>query len=153
MLILFPAPLSVIAQEQLKLESLSEEGTFRVEMIWIPDEIGSDNTFSIHFIEPETGLEIEEIEYDLILVRGESGTQELHLIEQTATQQKLRFDEPGPYTIRIDDIDGLGEGASFSIQVTPEFQSGTLYIVGTAMLATLFLASRNSNSLFRLRTK
>ncbi|MCI0560605.1 MAG: hypothetical protein MN733_19125 [Nitrososphaera sp.] len=152
-LISFFAANSAGAQEQLKLESLSDEGTFRVEMIWIPDDIGSDNTFSIRFIEPETNLEIEDIEYSLVLSQGDSGIQELRRVDQTATQQKIRFAEQGSYNIMIDDIDGLGEGASFSIQVTPEFPAGTVAIIGAGIAAMLISARRNRNDLFRLGTR
>ena len=119
-----------------------------VEMIWTPDDIGRDNTFSIRFIESDTGEEMEYVEYTII-VYGEDGSQQLRRVDQTASEQRFSFKEAGAYTIRIDDIDGLGEGASFPIQVTPEFPAGTLMAIAGLVGVIAILASRNSNSLFR----
>jgi len=140
---------SANAQQQIKLESMSDQGTFKVEMIWTPADIGSDNTFSIRFIEPETGIEMEEMEYNLLLYHGD-GVQKLRRVDQIATQQKLNFEEIGSYTIKIDDIEGLGEGATFSIQVTPEFPAGIIAVVAAAVGAIIFAGRINSKNLFRL---
>jgi hypothetical protein len=59
------ALLPVEAQGQIRLEAVSEQGTFRVEVMWISNPIGSPNTFEIHFIDPDTGSEIEDIKYDI----------------------------------------------------------------------------------------
>lgn len=136
------------AQEQISLEALSDQGTFIVEIIWIPDDIGRDNTFSISFIESVTSTQMEEMKYNII-VYDEDGSQQLRRVDQTASEQRFSFEEPGSYTIRIDDIDGLGESASFPIQVTPEFPAGMLGVVAGLMGAIAVLAHRNSNNLFR----
>jgi hypothetical protein len=136
------------AQQQIRLEALTEEGTFIVEIMWTPDDIGRDNTFSIRFIEPETSSEMEEMRYNII-VYEESGSQQLRRMDQTASEQRFSFEEAGSYTIRIDDIDGLGEGASFPIRVTPEFPPGIIGAVAGLMGAIAILARRNSNNLFR----
>jgi hypothetical protein len=136
------------AQQQIQLETLTEEGTFIVEIIWTPDDIGRDNTFSIRFIEPETSTEMVDMKYNII-VYEESGSQQLRRVDQTATEQRFSFEQAGSYTIRIDDIDGLGEGASFPIQVTPEFPAGIIGAVAGLMGAIAILARRNSNNLFR----
>jgi hypothetical protein len=136
------------AQQQISLEALSDQGTFIVEIIWTPDDIGRDNTFEIRFIEPETSTEIEEMEYD-IMVYEESGSQQLRRVDQTTSEQRLSFEEPGSYTLRIDDIEGLGESASFPIQVTPEFPVGVLGVLAGLIGAIAILARRNSNNLFR----
>jgi hypothetical protein len=136
------------AQQRISLEALSDQGTFIVEIIWTPADIGRDNTFSIRFIEPETSAEIEEMEYNIIVYEA-SGSQQLRRVDQTASEQRFSFEEPGSYTIRIDDIDGLGESASFPIQVTPEFPAGVLGVVAGLIGAIAILARRNSNNLFR----
>ncbi len=136
------------AQEQIQLEALSDQGTFIVEIIWTPDDIGRDNAFSIRFIEPETSTEMLDMEYSII-VYEESGSQQLRRVGQTASEQRFSFEEPGSYTIRIDNIDGLGEGASFPIQVTPEFPASILGVVAGVMGVMAILARRNSNNLFR----
>jgi hypothetical protein len=136
------------AQQQIQLEALSDQGTFMVEMLWTPNEIGRDNTFSISFIEPETGLELEDMEYNII-VYEEDNILKLRRVDQTATQQRFSFEEPGSYTIRIDDIDGLGESVNFPIQVTPEFPAGMIGVMVALMATAVIIGRRNSNNLFR----
>jgi len=136
------------AQEQIQLEANTDQGTFIVEMLWTPNDIGRDNAFLIRFIEPETGAEMEDMKYDLLVLQGENGVQKLRRVDQIATQQVFRFDEPGAYTIKIDDIDGLGEGAAFSINVIPEFPGGALS-VGAAIGAAIVAGRRYSYDLFR----
>ena len=72
---------------------------------------------------------------------------------QLAGQQAFTFKEPGPYTITIDNIEGLGEGVKMPIQVTPEFPAGILALVAVAALAaSVIFVSRirggNGSNLF-----
>ena len=118
MLLLVPLP--AFAQEQITLEAASDQGTFTVKIEWTPADIGAENTFEIHFIEPETGKEIEDVVYDFAI--DQAGTTLLTREGQTSNTQRVAFSESGPYTILVSDIDDLGENASFPVQVTPEFQ-------------------------------
>ena len=139
------------AQEQIVLEAASDQGTFTVEITWTPDDIGSAHAFDLRFIEPETGIEIEDIVYDFSIYRD--GDREELRRDQTATRQEFTFDEQGAYEIRIDDIDGLGEGVAVPIQVTPEFPLGALMLAAAALGAAVLFAKRNSNNLFRLHDR
>ena len=134
------ALLPVEAQGQIRLEAVSEQGTFRVEVMWISNPIGSPNTFEIHFIDPETGSEIEDIKYD-ISIYGNNSTQEFRRLDQVSTVQQISFEEQGSYEIRIDDIDDLGEGVTIPIKVTSEFQYEAFIfaaaVAGLALVATL----------------
>ena len=134
------ALLPVAAQEQIKLEALSEQGTFRVEIFWISNHIGSPNTFEIHFIDPDTGMEIEDIKYD-ISIYGDNNTQEFRRVDQISTVQQISFEEQRSYEIRIDDIEDLGEGVTIPIKVTSEFHYEVFIFaaaaVGLALVATL----------------
>ena len=138
----------------IMLEALSDQGTFRVEVAWTSADIGADNTFGIHFIEPETNIELEDIRYDILLFSGDNTVQQLRRIDQTSLQQKFRFEEPGTYRIMINDIDGLDESVTIPIKVTPEFPAGAAGLtaattIGSAIL--FFAAKRNSNNnLFKL---
>lgn len=143
----FLASTQAAAQEQIVLEAASDQGTFTVEIAWTPGDIGSANAFDMRFIEPETGVEIEDILYDFSVYKD--GDREVLRRDQTATTQEFTFDEQGPYEIRIDDIEGLGEGVEISIQVTPEFPFGALVVVAGALGAAVLFARRNSNNLFR----
>jgi hypothetical protein len=134
------ALLPVEAQGQIRLEAVSEQGTFRVEIFWISNPIGSPNTFEIHFIDPDTGSEIEDIKYD-ISIYGNNSTQEFRRLDQVSTVQQISFEEQGSYEIKIDDIDDLGEGVTIPIKVTSEFQHEVFIFaaaaVGLALVATL----------------
>ena len=138
-----------VAQEQILLEAASDQGTFKVEITWIPDDIGSANTFEISFIEPETVVEIEDVVYDFSIYNGDY--REVLRRDQTATRQEFTFDEPGSYQIRMDDIEGLGEGVVVPIEVTPEFTNGTLVAVAASLALVLLTGLRNfnTNNLFR----
>ncbi|AFU57236.1 MAG: hypothetical protein QXX64_05560 [Nitrososphaera sp.] len=132
------------AKEQIVLEAASDQGTFTVEIMWTPDDIGSANAFDIRFIEPETGEEIEDMTYDISIYKG--GDREVLRSDQTATRQEFTFDEPGSYTIMIDDIDGLGEWVEIPIQVTPEFPAGVLALIVAFGIVVAVIARRNNNS-------
>ena len=139
--------LPAAAQEQIVLEAASDQSTFTVEITWTTGDIGSANAFDMRFIEPETGIEIEDVVYDFSIYRD--GDREVLRRDQTVTRQEFTFDEQGPYEIRIDDIEDLGEGAAMSIRVTPEFPLGVLVVVAGALGVVVLFARRNSNNLFR----
>jgi hypothetical protein len=113
------APLQVFAQEEIPLEAASDQNTFLVQVVWTPADIGSEHTFKIHFIEPETLKEVEDIVYDFAI--EQNGEQVIRNEDQDSNVQSVTFDKPGPYTIVVENIDGLGENASFAVEVTPEF--------------------------------
>lgn len=139
------------AQEEIVIEAASDQGTFTVEITWTPSDIGSANAFDMRFIEPETGVEIEDVIYDFSVYR--EGDREVLRRDQMATLQEYIFDEQGPYEIRIDNIEDLGEGVAVPIQVTPEFPLGALVVVAGALGAAVLLARRNNNHLFRLHDR
>ncbi|HXV46537.1 MAG TPA: hypothetical protein VD736_07690 [Nitrososphaera sp.] len=136
-----------MAQEQITLQAPSDQGTFTVEITWTPDDIGSAHSFNIRFIEPETGEEIEEVIYDFSIYND--GRREVLRRDQTYTRQEFTFEEQGSYTIKIDDIEGLGERVVIPIQVTPEFPLGALALIAVGFGVALLIARWNSNSLFR----
>jgi hypothetical protein len=138
-----------VAQEQTKLQAKSDHGAFLVEIAWTPDDIGKANTFDIRFIEPETVKEIEDVKYDISVYNGDR--REVQKNDQDSTQQKFSFSNTGSYTIKISNIDGLDENVSIPIQVTPEFPTVVLTLAATIIGAMIFVARRNSNTLFSQR--
>lgn len=122
------------------LDAVSDQDTFLVKIEWTPADIGAENTFEIHFIEPETGKEVEDIIYDFAIVQA--GETILERADQTSNIQHVAFGVAGPYSIIISNIDKLGEGASFSVQVTPEFQAA--WVLPGAFLALFALRKRLS---------
>jgi hypothetical protein len=136
------------AQEQIGLEAVTDQGTFKVEIIWISNDIGSANTFEIHFVDPDTGREIEDIKYDISIYRDDKP--EIQRLDQTSIFQEFFFEEVGSYEMRIDDIEDLGERAIVPIQVTPEFQLRVFVLPAAVVLSIAMLAARaNGNDLFR----
>jgi hypothetical protein len=139
-------PISALGQ--IELEAITDQGTFRVELVWTPNDIGRVNTFEIHFVDPDTDIEIEDIKYDISIYRDDSA--EIQRLDQVSTFQEIFFEEAGSYEIRIDDIEDLGEWVIIPIQVTPEFQP-KVFLIFIAALGIAMLAARapNGNNLFR----
>jgi hypothetical protein len=146
-LVLAAAILSVPAhaQEQTRLEVPSEEHSFLIEIMWTANDLEDDHIFGLTFIEPVTGSELEDIQYDFLVMDGD-GVQILRRVDQVSTEQSVGFDDVGAYTIVIEDIEGLGEDASFAIEVTPEFPVSALIpaVIGTVIV----IAAVRSKSLF-----
>jgi hypothetical protein len=132
------------AQDQTKLETDSDQGTFHVDVIWTPNELGREHSFAFVFIEPETNSELEDIQYDFVVLQGDD--QLLRRVDQIATEQLVTFGEVGPHTIIIQDIEGLGEDASLTIEVTPEFPLGAIVPIVVGTLIAIFAV--RSKSLF-----
>jgi hypothetical protein len=59
------------AEEHIPLETVTDQGKFKVKVIWTPNTIGGENMFEIHFIDPDTGSEIEYIKYDISVYRDD----------------------------------------------------------------------------------
>jgi hypothetical protein len=139
----------ISAQEQIRLEAVSDQGTFKVEIMWTSNDIGTANKFEIHFVDPDTGSEIEDIKYDISIYRDDDRP-EIQRSDQTSIFQEVLFEEVGSYEIRIDDIEDLGERTIIPIQVTPEFQLDMFVLVAAALsIGVLAARTSNGNNLFR----
>jgi hypothetical protein len=137
----------IFAQEQIRLEAVTDQGTFEIEIMWISNDIGSPNMFEIRFVDPDTGSEIEDIKFDISIYRD--GKPEIERLDQTSIFQEFFFEEVGSYEIRIEDIEDLGERVIVPIQVTSEFQL-KVFVLSAAALGIAMLAARtNGNNLFR----
>jgi hypothetical protein len=140
----------VSAQEQIRLEAVTDQGTFKVQIIWTSNAIGSANMFEVHFFDLDTGSEIEDVKYDISVYREDK--LEIQRPDQVSMFQEIFFEDVGSYEIRINDVEDLGERTTIPIQVTPEFglELSILYViaVGIGMLAV----RANSNNLFRRAT-
>jgi hypothetical protein len=141
----------ITAQEQIRLEALTDQGSFKVEILWMPNDIGNVNKFEIHFIDPDTGSEIEDVKYDISIYKD--GRPKIQRLDQVSISQEFFFEEMGSYEIRIDDIEDLGERVLVPIQVMPEFQPPVLALSAAAALGLAVLAAAtaaaNGNYLFR----
>ncbi len=154
---------SVIAQQQIKLDAMSDKGAFLVEVMWTPEAIGKANTFEIHFFDPDTHTQIEDVKYTLSIYSNDSSSGggnklEVQRTDQVATLQKFSFDKSGSYTIKIENIENLGESAVIPIQVSPEFPIvigglSVLLFTATIIGGIVLLSRLNSNSLFSQQVK
>jgi hypothetical protein len=134
------------AQEQILLETVTDQGTFKVIVIWTSNTIGSASMFEIHFIDPDTGSEIEYIKYDISVYRDDKV--ELQRLDQVSMLQEFFFEDEGSYLIRIEDIEDLGEQATIPIQVTPEFGLDVFILSATALGIGMFAAWICGKNLF-----
>ncbi|HEY9407417.1 MAG TPA: hypothetical protein VIP53_08230 [Nitrososphaera sp.] len=135
------------AKEHIPLETVTDQGTFKVKVIWTPNTIESANMFEIHFIDPDTGSEIEYIKYDISVYRDDKV--EVQRLDQVSMFQEFFFEDEGSYVIRIEDIDDLGERATIPIQVTPEFGLDVSILSASALGIGMFAAWIDSKNLFR----
>ena len=138
---------SSYAQQQAELETTSEQGTFLIRISWIENGLEEDHTFNIEFIEPETGAALEDIQYNFMIV-SEDNEQVVRRVDQISSEQRALFDEVGPYTITIGDIEGLSEDATLPIQVTPEFPIVAIIPVMLGMLIAILVVRYRAKSLF-----
>lgn len=116
--------------------------SFRAQIEWIPNAIGSENTFSIKFLNPSTGKELQNVTYDIMLFKEENHISESHRSNQQAASQKYIFPGPGFYTLKIDNIGNTTSRIDLPIQVVPEFAGvgpATVTIAGLLALV-LFMA-------------
>jgi hypothetical protein len=135
------------AEEHILLETVTDQGTFKVKVIWTPNTIRGENMFEIHFIDPDTGSEIEYIKYDISVYRDDKV--EVQRLDQVSMFQEFFFEHEGSYVIRIEDIDGLGERATIPIQVTPEFGLDVFILSASALGIGMFAAWIDSKNLFK----
>jgi hypothetical protein len=138
----------VFAQEQILLEAFTDQGTFKVQIIWTSNAIGSLNMFEIQFIDPDTGSEIEDVKYDISVYRDDQP--QIRRLDQVSIFQEFFFEDVGSYEIRIDDIEDLGERATIPIQVTPEFGLNIILLTAATLGVVVVSVMRsNNNNLFR----
>ena len=117
------------------------QGSFKAQIAWIPNAIGSENTFSIKFLNTSSGEELQNVTYDIMLFNEENHLSESHRSNQQAASQKYVFPESGLYTLKIDNIGNTTAEINLPIQVVPEFAGAgpaTAIIAGLLVLV-LFL--------------
>jgi hypothetical protein len=128
-----------------EVTSKSEGGqsSFKAQISWIPNVIGSENTFGIRFLNSSSGEELQNIVYDVMLFNEGNHLSESHRSNQHAASQKYVFSEPGFYTLKIDNIGNTSSSIDLPMQVVPEFSSeaSAMIMVG-GLLGILLLIAR-----------
>lgn len=119
------------------------QSSFKAQISWIPNTIGSENTFGIRFLNPSSGEELHNVVYDVMLFNEGNHLSESHRSNQQAASQKYVFAEPGFYTLKIDNIGNTSSSIDLPMHVVPEFSSeaSAMILVG-GLLAILLLISR-----------
>jgi hypothetical protein len=119
------------------------QSTFNAQISWIPNAIGSENTFGIRFLNSSSGEELQNIVYDVMLFNEGNHLSESHRSNQHAASQKYVFSEPGFYTLKIDNIGNTSSSIDLPMQVVPEFSSeASAMILLGGLLAILLLMAR-----------
>lgn len=119
------------------------QSSFKAQISWIPNAIGSENTFGIRFLNPSSGEELHNVVYDVMLFNEGNHLSESHRSNQQAASQKYVFAEPGFYTLKIDNIGNTSSSIDLPMHVVPEFSSeaSAMILVG-GLLAILLLIGR-----------
>jgi hypothetical protein len=119
------------------------QSSFNAQISWIPNAIGSENTFGIRFLNSSSGEELQNVVYDVMLFNEGNHLSESHRSNQHAASQKYVFSEPGFYTLKIDNIGNTSSSIDLPMQVVPEFSSeaSAMILVG-GLLAVLLLIAR-----------
>src|SRR5918999_997515 len=119
------------------------QSSFKAQISWIPNAIGSENTFGIRFLNSSSGEELQNIVYDVMLFNEGNHLSESHRSSQHAASQKYVFSEPGFYTLKIDNIGNPSSSIDLPMQVVPEFSSeASAMILVAGLLAALLLMAR-----------
>lgn len=119
------------------------QSSFKAQISWIPNAIGSENTFGIRFLNTSSGEELQNIAYDVMLFNEGNHLSESHRSNQHAASQKYVFAEPGFYTLKIDNIGNTTSSIDLPMHVVPEFSSeASAMILVAGLLATLLLIGR-----------
>jgi predicted secreted protein with PEFG-CTERM motif len=120
------------------LQGISNDGAFKVIVDWKPNNTGKENTFDLTFIDSNSGVQIEDVAYDIMLFKDDQHITESHRADQTARQQKYVFADQGSYTLRIENINNTGAGIDFAMQVIPEFPFSIFALV-IALVSTILI--------------
>jgi hypothetical protein len=119
------------------------QSSFKAQISWIPNAIGSENTFGIRFLNSSSGEELQNVVYDVMLFNEGNHLSESHRSNQHAANQKYVFSEPGFYSLKIDNIGNTSSSIDLPMHVVPEFSSeaSAMILVG-GLLAILLLIAR-----------
>ena len=135
-------------------DTAPNQSSFKAQLAWIPNAIGSENTFSIKLLNTSSGEELQNVSYDIMLFNDENHLSESHRSNQHAASQKYVFPEPGLYILRIDNIGNTTSRIDLPIQVVPEFAGAgpaTATIAGLLVLVLFMVRFKMRGSGLSIR--
>jgi hypothetical protein len=137
------APLLFEVSARTEEEKGLNQSSFTAHISWIPNAIGSENTFGIKFFNASSREELHDTTYDIMLFNEGNHLSESHRSNQMAATQKYIFPEPGFYTLKIENIGNSTANIDLPIQVVPEFSGAASATAVTAgLLATILFIVR-----------
>lgn len=117
------------------------QSSFKAQIAWTPNAIGSENTFNIRFLNSSSREEIQNVKYDIMLFNEGNHLSETHRSDQQASSQKYVFPEQGFYTLKIDNIENTTASIDLPIQVVPEFAgAGSTTAIVAGLLGIILFA-------------
>jgi hypothetical protein len=134
-------PILFEVSSQSERDMSMNQSLFKAQIAWIPNAIGSENSFSIKFLNTSSGEELQNVTYDIMLFNEENHLSESHRSNQQADSQKYVFPESGLYTLKIDNIENTTAEINLPIQVVPEFAGAgpATAIIAGLLILILFL--------------
>ncbi len=126
----FPIKLSsYLIQDDRKIP-----GKYNVDLTWIPSpiKIAEQTEFIITIYDRETGLPVQQAEYDFVLLQNNLEIQrKVGLAQAGGSFEEYFFsgNNLGTITLRIENIDESREFVEIPISVTPEFPFGSLIVL------------------------
>jgi hypothetical protein len=144
-------PILFEVTSQLEGVRAQNQSSFKAQITWTPNVIGSENTFGIKFLNSSSGDELRNATYDIMLFNGGNHLSESHRSNQQAASQKYVFPEQGLYTLKIDNIGNSTASINLPIQVVPEFGGAgqsTAIIAGLLGLMLLMVRQKTLISRF-----
>jgi hypothetical protein len=137
------APILFEATSRSEGDKGLNQSSFKAQISWTPNAIGSENTFGIKFLNSSSGKELQDVMYDVMLFNDGNHLSESHRSNQQAANQRYIFPEPGFYTLRIDNIGNTTASIDLPMQVIPEFSGAASATALTAgLLATILCIVR-----------
>jgi hypothetical protein len=137
------APILFEATSRSEGDKGLNQSSFKAQISWTPNAIGSENTFGIKFLNSSSGKELQDVMYDVMLFNDGNHLSESHRSNQQAANQRYIFPEPGFYTLRIDNIGNTTASIDLPMQVIPEFSGAASATALTAgLLATILFIVR-----------
>jgi len=109
-------------------------GKYNVDLTWIPSpiKIAEQTEFIITIYDRETGLPVQQAEYDFVLLQNNLEIQrKVGLAQAGGSFEEYFFsgNNLGTITLRIENIDESREFVEIPISVTPEFPFGSLIVL------------------------
>jgi len=96
---------SIAHREPSIFEGISKYGNYKVQVNWTSNDKDNENIFKINFLDAKSGKEIRNVNYIIMLFKGETSLLgDTIRKNQTSTQQNYTIGEPGEYNLRITSI-------------------------------------------------